>query len=96
MRQLINAFSVMIANLMSRDTNYAENERDVLDKQIKIFLTSYSNFSGKFEGPTWETKSNFYSLLNLPDQILHYGPLRDYCEYIANDLIEYFCIKQIA
>ena len=81
MKRLINSFSVMIANLMSRNPNYEEKERDVLDKQIKIFLTTCSNFCSKFGGPSWETKGNFYSLLNLPDQILQYGPLRDYCKY---------------
>ena len=80
MEQLINTFSVMVANLMSRDTNYANKERNILEKQIKIFLTTCSNFSTQCDGPTWETKGNFYTLLNLPDQILHYGPLRDYCE----------------
>ena len=80
MKQIINSFSVMVANLMSRDMTYAEEERDKLDKQIKIFLTTCRNFSEKFGGPSWQTKGNFYSLLNLPEQILHYGPLRDYCE----------------
>ena len=47
MEQLINTFSVMVANLMSRDTNYANKERDILEKQIKIFLTTCSNFSTK-------------------------------------------------
>ena len=79
--RLVNSLYVMIALLMTRETVDTKK----LDLHIKIFLTCCHRFSKSFatddeDGDTafWETKGNFYSLLNLPAQILRFGNLRWY------------------
>lgn len=74
MQQLLNAFSVMISALMTRK----KVDYTILDKKIKIFLTTCSKFGVDVGDEFWQHKGNFYSLLNLPDQIRLYGPLRDF------------------
>ena len=78
--KLVNALYVMIALLMT--PRYIHS--DFIEMHIKIFLncchalctctqdTSISEF--------WETKYNFISLLNLPQQIADFGSLRFYWE----------------
>lgn len=74
-QQLFNAYSVMVSALMSRD----EPNYEVLDQQIKIFLSTCARMDGVISGSSfWAEKGNFYSLLNLPEQIKKFGPLRDW------------------
>ena len=75
-QQLFNAYSVMVSTLMSRD----KPDYDILDQQIKIFLTTCTRLDAVLTGDTsfWAEKGNFYSLLNLPEQIKKFGPLRDW------------------
>ena len=65
---------VLISRLMQHDMDYYET----LENYIKLFLSTFYyyevvvGFDGKRE-PTWYSKSNFVSLLNLPDQVRQFG-----------------------
>ena len=78
-QQLINSYSVMVSALMSRN----EPDFDILDQQIKIFLTTCDKLVSVLPEAKsfWAEKGNFYSLLNLTEQIKEFGPVRDWCVY---------------
>ena len=87
LKQLLCSCNVMVSLLMSKE-HLPENgeEREAylqrLDRHIKIFLSCCHRFSRSYYDSTvyefWFGKSNFISLLNLPDQIAKFGPLRYY------------------
>mmetsp|Transcript_15398 Transcript_15398/g.35239 ORF Transcript_15398/g.35239 Transcript_15398/m.35239 type:complete len:1134 (-) Transcript_15398:15-3416(-) len=86
-QQMLNSLHVMISALMSPRLS---KDADKIDSYIKVFLSCCHRASVKVYGPSnrkkllWigdgNGKSNFVSLLNLPDQIRHYGPVRWYYE----------------
>ncbi|EJK61504.1 hypothetical protein THAOC_17997 [Thalassiosira oceanica] len=86
-QQMLNSLHVMISALMSPRLS---KDADKIDSYIKIFLSCCHRASIKVYGPSnrkkliWigdgNGKSNFVSLLNLPDQIRRYGPVRWYYE----------------
>lgn len=55
-----------------------------LERKIRIFLTLFAdmedNLPSKKELPQWLSSYNFMSLLNLPDVIRRYGPIRNIWE----------------
>jgi hypothetical protein len=91
-RQILNSLHVMTSMLMSK-TNI---DCDEIDLHIKVFLSccdrlSKSHYAGNVE-PFLFAKSNFLSLLNLPEQILNYGHLRLYWEGTRERFIQ--CVKK--
>ena len=74
----------MISLLMSKQPVPTDNEEKAayikkLDDHIKVFLSCCNRFCTSYFDKTvtdfWMGKSNFISLLNLPEQIAHFGPL---------------------
>ena len=73
---MIQASFVLISHLMS----HTSIDVGHIDCLIKIFLGMCNMFDTTFglsdeSNPFWCRKSNFVSLLNLPAQILKYGPV---------------------
>ena len=67
---------------------------DNIDCLIKIFLGTCHKFDSTFglndkSNPFWYRKSNFVSLLNLKDQIEHYGPVYLYWEGVRERYIQH-------
>jgi len=56
----------------------------VLERKIRIFLTHFADMEDKLPSkkklPQWLSAYNFMSLLNLPDVIRQYGPIRNIWE----------------
>jgi hypothetical protein len=57
----------------------------VLERKIRIFLTHFADMEdqmprGKKQMPQWLSAYNFLSLLNLPDVVRRYGPIRNVWE----------------
>ena len=76
----------LLSHLMTKETI----DVNIITNQIKLFL-SVTHYYEKAIGfptntsngrllPVWYSRSNFVSLLNLPEQIAKYGPLRLYWE----------------
>jgi len=66
----------LISRLMQHDVDHYDN----LDNYIKLFLSTFHYYEvavgfGDKKEPTWHSKSNFVSLLNLPDQVYQFGPV---------------------
>ena len=87
LKQLVCSAHVMIYKLMSTDDLPANSdERNAyikdIDDHIKIFLSCCHRFAKSYYDNAvaefWFTKSNFISLLNLPEQIAKFGPLGYY------------------
>ncbi len=84
---LSNSFQTMIASLMRVDGGVTP---EMLDSNIKLFLSCWNKCEGeidlseegKAEGSASGIfqKGNFLSLLNVPDQVRNFGPLRHYFE----------------
>ena len=73
---MIQSGFVLISHLMSHSIVTNDN----IDCLIKIFLGTSHKFDSTFglndkSDSLWYRKSNFVSLLNLKDQIKHYGPV---------------------
>lgn len=93
LQRLVNSFQMMIASLMRVDEKVTTDE---LDRNIKIFLSCWNHVEGAFEkilsatnnsggddngeGNGIFTKGNFLSLLNIPEQVSYFGPLRLFWE----------------
>ena len=87
---MIQTSFVLISHLMTR----VHVDVQLINDLIKIFLWSCHNFDTTFgysDGniPFWYKKSNFVSLLNLPTQIDHYGPVYLYWEGVKERYIQY-------
>lgn len=86
----IKAFHQCLFSLLSHLMTNASIDVEIISNQIKLFLsvTHYyekaigfpTNASNDKLLPVWYSRSNFVSLLNLPEQIAKYGPLRLYWE----------------
>ena len=66
----------LISRLMQHDVDHYEQ----LENYIKLFLSTCHYYEvaigfGDKREPTWYSKSNFVSLLNLPDQVHQFGPV---------------------
>jgi len=90
LKQMIQTSFVLISHLMSRTNVESEYVSDL----IKIFLSTCDNFDKEFGHssnniPFWYKKSNFVSLLNLPDQIKEYGSVYLYWEGVKERYIQY-------
>ena len=75
-QRMIQCEFVLMSHLMIRQCVLISDIDDI----IEIFLYSCHNFDTTFgysdgDVPFWYKKSNFVSLLNLPDQIRVYGPV---------------------
>ncbi len=73
---MIQTSFVLVSHLMSRTSTSTTDLKEI----IKIFLSACHKFDQEFgysdnNIPFWFKKSNFVSLLNLPQQIDEYGPL---------------------
>jgi hypothetical protein len=87
------SLSVLVARVMTRSVT----EQDCLDLEvcIKLFLTYFDIFDSKIqrerERATWITTYNFPSLLNIPDAMRLYGPLRNLWEggYLGEGMLVY-------
>ena len=84
LRQLLSSCNVMVSLLMSKTplpTDLVEKTARIekIDAHIKIFLSCCHRFCHSYFDPSitefWMGKSNFISLLNLPEQIAKFGPL---------------------
>lgn len=87
---MIQSSFVLISHLMTRAFVSVNTIEDI----IKIFLYSCHNFDITFgysvgNIPFWYKKSNFVSLLNLPEQITTYGPIHLYWEGVKERYIQY-------
>jgi hypothetical protein len=80
--QLLKALTFMLECLMSQDTVKCSSER--LESYVRHFLSLFSNLDSFLDPdrkiPTWITKYNFLSLLNLPDQVKKFGSVRNIWE----------------
>lgn len=87
LKQLLCSCNVIVCLLMSKEqlpkddgerTKYLRK----LDRHIKVFFSCCHRFSRSYYDSSvtefWFGKSNFISLLNLPDQIAKFGPLGIY------------------
>lgn len=88
---MIQSAFVLISMLMSRAITTVQEITDI----IKIFLSTCDRFDTTFglsndpTNPFWYKKSNFISLLNLPDQINKFGPIYLYWEGVKERYIQY-------
>ena len=87
---MIQAAFVLVSHLMTRQSVLSND----IDNMIKIFLYSCNKFATSFgygddNVPFWYKKSNFVSLLNLPEQITTYGPIHLYWEGVKEQYIQY-------
>jgi hypothetical protein len=75
LESLDDMIAVLMVESIQNDSYYLSVERSV-----RIFLTHFSDMDQKLkrksEVPSWLSSYNFLSLLNLPDIIREYGPLR--------------------
>ena len=81
---------VLITHLMTRESVDIKN----IENLVKIFLSSCQSFDIAFgysetNIPFWYKKSNFVSLLNLPQQIDSHGPVYLYWEGVKERYIQY-------
>jgi hypothetical protein len=64
-----------------------EEYYSILERKIRIFLTHFADMEDKLPSkkklPSWLSCYNFLSLLNLPDVIRNYGPIRNIWEGAA-------------
>jgi hypothetical protein len=81
--EVIVALDEMVSWLMV-DQIDGEPYYQELERKIRIFLTVYAEMDDKLTRknalPTWLTAYNFLSLLNLPDIVRLYGPIRNIWE----------------
>ena len=86
---LIQSSHTLVAHLMSKD----EIETSKIRELIKFFLGTCHYYEKKIgyaqNYPIWYRKSNFFSLMNLPDQIEKFGPLRLHWEGEQEKFIQY-------
>ena len=79
---VICAMRTLISHLMQKVSS--EEKVQHIEYLIKVFLTCFEEFdmNTRAEGskPTWVTSYNFVCLLNLPQVITKYGPIRNYWE----------------
>ena len=90
---VVNSMMRMISLIMSKSVT-----REIVtecERSIKIYLTMVHRFDLALNGDTsrkltWVSKSNYLSLLNLPQQMNLYGPMRCYWEggYRGEGLIQ--------
>ena len=80
----IITMSFMISYLMGMEGSCGKNEAAVSSLLIRMYLNSIYDVdvasreaSQEQRKPLWLSSYNFLSLLNLPNQILHMGPLRN-------------------
>jgi len=84
---LTQAWQVLVAKIMSTEAT-EESIRDI-DQHIKIFLTLFARVDKSMNGgkknyiPKFRSSYNFACLLNLPDLIREFGPLRNLWEGAA-------------
>ena len=86
LKMIFQSMYSMISRLMAKDVV----DIDELENHIKIFLSTCHFYEGEIgyplnqkghrANPFWYNRSNFVSLLNLPEQIKKYGPLRYHWE----------------
>ena len=86
---LIQSCHSMVAHLMSNEYIYTSK----ITELIKFFLGTchyYEKTVGSLQqDPIWYRKSNFFSLMNLPEQIDKFGPLRLHWEGLREKFIQY-------
>jgi hypothetical protein len=79
---VICAMRKLISHLMEKVSS--EEKAKHIEYLIQVFLTCFEEFGmeTRQEGskPTWVTSYNFVCLLNLPQVIRQYGPIRNYWE----------------
>ena len=87
---MLNALHVMLSALMGPRCS---QDSEKIDIYIKVFLTTINRVSALINGDdsfSWLLKKgNFLSLLNLPEQIRRYGPVRWYYEGIDERFIQF-------
>jgi len=78
--RLVTSLRVMLARVM--DTSMSEDKIIEIERHIKIFLSCYDDVDKlvPVAKPRWLQKSNFLCLLNIPDILRCYGPIRNYWE----------------
>ena len=87
---MIQAAFVLVSHLMTRRSVLSND----IDDLIKIFLYSCNMFATSFgygddNVPFWYKKSNFVSLLNLPNQIKMFGPVYLHWEGVKERYIQF-------
>lgn len=97
-QQVHHAFVAVVSRIMTDTVSIADVESVSL--RIKIFLTLYDRLEQKLypgrPSPGWVSSYNFSSLLNTPDSMTQYGPLRNLWEggYQGEGILRY--VKQEA
>jgi hypothetical protein len=78
LQQTLNAHHVMVSALMSPRCTYSDSKK--IDSYIKMFLSCIQRSVRCIIGPDeykwWAEKGNMTSLLNLPDHVKQFGPVR--------------------
>ena len=86
---LIHSAHIMISHLMSSTKEHG----DGIDDYVKLFLSACNAFCNVTQKESvsgfWSGKANFISLLNLYEQVKHFGPLRQYWEGIQERFIQH-------
>ena len=90
---VVNSMMRMISLIMSKSVT--QDVTIECERSIKIYLTMVHRFDTALNGDsgrkfTWVSKSNYLSLLNIPQQMNLYGPMRCYWEggYRGEGLIQ--------
>lgn len=82
--ELVFSLSSMISRLMYR--TITSSLLSEVQRSIKVFLSRFARFEQKIgkrksdDSPSWITKYNFLCLLNLPDVLQTFGPIRSLWE----------------
>ena len=81
-KEMVVALVCMVSRLMTRTVT--DDFVSEVERSIKIYLTLYHLFDEKLHKnrgvPSWVSKYNFLSLLNLPKTMELFGPLRNFWE----------------
>ena len=87
----IMSLFILLSNLLCDDAD----DHCLIDRIIRVFLSSFNQFESMAfnlspkEKPTWLSKGNFLSLLNLPETIQKFGPIRLYWDGNRERTIQY-------
>jgi hypothetical protein len=82
----VSTLDEMISLIMVESTP-GEEHCSILERKIRVFLTHFADMEEKLplkkKLPSWLSCYNFHLLLNLPDAIRNYGPIRNIWEGAA-------------
>lgn len=82
---LVNSLLRMMELLMQQTISNMPKYKQCLEAVIRCFLSNYAKLDSSIHTttttvPSWISHYNFMSLLNLPEQVSKFGPVRNYWE----------------